>query len=74
MLVDNPVRSDRGRIITQVYKISLDTLGVNSIENNFKENDEVSELIWVDKELFNSVIKYNTFEDHAILIDSFGWF
>ena len=67
-LVDNPTRSDRGRIVTQVYKLSLNSIGINSIMDNFKENDEVSELLWVDKELFNSTVKYNSFEDHSIIL------
>lgn len=68
LFVDNPTRSDRGRIVTYVFKLSVDNLNVDNINNNFVPNDEVSEIVWVDKELFNSVIKYQMLEDHATII------
>jgi bifunctional NMN adenylyltransferase/nudix hydrolase len=76
-LIDTPNRSDRGRIVTNVYQIEIDSdtdYYINSIIKNFKPNDEVSELIWVDDELFNSVIKYQMLEDHALIVSSFAGF
>lgn len=83
MTVDTPNRSDRGRIYTTVYRISVsrcddnywDNLNnLNSIISNFKANDEVSELRWVTRKDFNESVKYQMLEDHAVIISSLTGF
>jgi bifunctional NMN adenylyltransferase/nudix hydrolase len=66
---DAPNRSDRGRIITHVYQCYLEYYKLLDIINNFKPNDEVSEIKIVSEGEFNSNIKYNSFEDHSLLVD-----